>query len=96
MAAPLPASIIFSDPRSIHGRGVRGRPRDNYDKAGAGKAELIIQWRACAHVNCVPQREMPRGGCPSMLDFDGGGAFTSFELIFRLGFFGVFGYARVW
>lgn len=30
-----------------------------------------------------------------MLDFDGGGAFTSFELIFRLGFFGVFGYARV-
>lgn len=87
------ASIIFSDPRSIHGcRARRGTPRDNYDKTGAGKAELIIQWRACAHVNCVPQREIPRGiRCPSILDFDGR-AYFFFSLDFRffrvdLGFF---------
>lgn len=85
-----PASIIFSDPRSIPGytAAVRATPRDNYDKTGAGKAELIIQWRACAHVNCVPQREMPRGGCPSILDFDGTARFLDFHF-FRvdLGFF---------
>lgn len=92
------ASIIFSDPRSIHGcRARRGTPRDNYDKTGAGKAELIIQWRACAHVNCVPQREMPRGiRCPSILDFDGR-AYFFFSLNFRffrvdLGFFYLFIY----
>lgn len=76
------------DPR-LHGcRASRATPRDNYDKTGAGKAELIIQWRACAHVNCVPQREMPRGGCPSILDFDGTARFLDFHF-FRvdLGFF---------
>lgn len=73
------------DPR-LHGcRASRGTPRDNYDKTGAGKAELIIQWRACAHVNCVPQREMPRGGCPSILDFDGRTYFSDFHF-FRVGF----------
>lgn len=68
-AAPLPAHLDHFQRSTIDPGpcGVRGRPRDNYDKTGAGKAELIIQWRACgAHVNCVPQREMPRGGCPSM------------------------------
>lgn len=63
----------FRDLRSIlvrHWRQPATARSDNYDKTGAGKAELIIQCRACAHVLRVPQREMPRGSCPSMLDFD--------------------------